>query len=66
MGIVLQALREEFEKGNQRATSVDEVWHNNFEKFLMALVDRRERRVMEWLHENTVEYETDGDAEATI
>lgn len=66
MGIVLQVLREEFEKGNQRVISVDEVWYNNFEKFLMVFVDRWERRVMEWLYENMVEYEIDGDVEVMI
>ncbi|KAL3699205.1 hypothetical protein R1sor_017227 [Riccia sorocarpa] len=58
---VLQHVTERFREKFVRDGKDDEVWHLKLEKFISALVERRKTRVMDWLHQNTVDFSTGGD-----
>eukprot|EP01018_Ginkgo_biloba_P007841 Gb_06198 [translate_table: standard] len=58
MGIdkILSGLRSRLENVLERKGGNGDLWHSNFERFLLALADRRCVRVQQWLSCNTAEF----------
>ncbi|MCO5596633.1 hypothetical protein L7F22_050700 [Adiantum nelumboides] len=59
----LGPLRTKFEAATQRQGRNNEKWFDFYQQYLLALIERRQQRLLTWLQVNCQDFERDGDVQ---
>ncbi|KAH7438563.1 hypothetical protein KP509_04G020600 [Ceratopteris richardii] len=66
MDDIKELLRTKFQDAVQREDGSEGAWHASFQRFLNSLMERRQKRVIEWLMVNTEEFKEHDDVKQLI
>ncbi|KAH7282153.1 hypothetical protein KP509_35G015100 [Ceratopteris richardii] len=66
MDDIVESLRSKFLAAIPRVDRSEKEWHAAYQSFLSSLMVRRQRRVLEWLRVNTIDFKEDGDVQQLL